>query len=83
LKVANLSPLLSILKLYTSDTRSTRPGSAKTTTFSVYRAEVEKKTRVQSTDEGKKLTCRKFLCVKHSLQQKGNGKKRTPFWSKK
>ena len=50
---ASLIPLLSILKQNTSGARSTRPGSAKTTTFSVYRTEVEEKTRVRSTDEGK------------------------------
>jgi hypothetical protein len=82
-KVASLSRLLSISIQHTNDARSTRPSSAKTTTFSVYREEVEEKTRVQSTDEGKKLTCCKSLCEKHSLQQKGNGKKRTPFRAKK
>jgi hypothetical protein len=35
---------------------------------------LEKKTGVQSTDEGKKLTCRKIFCEKHSMQQKENSK---------
>lgn len=49
-----------ILKLNkcTSDARCPKPGSAKFITVSLYMAEMEKTTRVQSTDEGKKLTCR-------------------------
>jgi hypothetical protein len=49
-----------ILKLnkYIIDTRCPKPGSAKFLTVSTYVAELEKTTRVQSTDEGKKLTYR-------------------------
>jgi hypothetical protein len=43
-------------------------------TISIYKAELEKKTREQSADEGKKLACRKAFCDKHSMQQKENSK---------
>lgn len=79
MKAASLSPLLSILEQNTSDARSTGPGSAKTTTISVCKAEVEKKTGMQSTDEGKKVTCHTSLCEKH---RKGNCKKKTRFRTK-
>jgi len=42
-------------------------------TISIYKAELEKKTWEQSTDEGKKLTSRNSFCEKHSMQQKGGG----------
>jgi hypothetical protein len=40
----------------------------------VYKAELEKKTGVQSTDEVKKLICRKTFCEKHGMQQKKTAK---------
>jgi hypothetical protein len=46
------------LNKYTSDARCPKPGSAKFITLSLYVAELEKTTGVQSTDKGKKLTCR-------------------------
>jgi len=39
-------------------------------TISIYKAELEKKTWEQFTDEGKKLTCRNSFCEKHGMQQK-------------
>jgi hypothetical protein len=49
-----------ILKLNkcTSDARCHKPGSAKFVAVSIYMAKLEKTTGVQSTDEGKELTCR-------------------------
>jgi hypothetical protein len=48
-----------ILKLNkcTSDARCPKFGPEKFITVSIYKAELEKATRVHSTDEGKKLTC--------------------------
>jgi hypothetical protein len=56
-KAANLSPLPSNLKQGISDAISYRPGSAKIVTASPYKAELEKKRGVKSTDTGKKLNC--------------------------
>jgi len=67
-KAARRSPLPSNLKQGTNDAGSSRPGSAKIITISIYKAEMEKKTGMQPTDEGKKLTCRKSLYEKHSMQ---------------
>jgi len=43
--------------------------------ISIYKAELEKKTWEQSTDEGKKLTCRNSFCEKLSMQQKAKNSK--------
>lgn len=78
-KAASRCPLLPILEQNTSDAGSTGPGSAETTTFYVCKTEVEKKTGVQSTDEGKKLTCFRSLWMKHNMQRKENCKKKPLF----
>jgi len=43
---------------------------------------MEMKRGVQSTDEGKKLTCPKSLCYRIGIQLEAKQQNRTPFWSK-
>jgi hypothetical protein len=75
-KAASLGQLPSILKQDTSNSASSRPDLAKLVTIAIHKDELEKKKRrVQSTDEGNKLTCRKSLCENHSMQQKENSKR--------
>ena len=80
-KVSHLSPLSSISKQGTTNARcrkSSRPGSAKIITASLYKTELEKKRGVGFTETSKKLTCPKSLCERHSKQQNGN-RKQDPF----
>ena len=53
----------------TSGATSSRTGSAKITTISPCKAQMEKKTLVQSTDKGKKLNCLKSLYETRNKQQ--------------
>lgn len=45
--------------------------------MSPYKAELEKIRGLQSTNTYKKLTCRKYLCEKHRIQQKETAKEDT------
>jgi len=53
----------------TSDARSSRTGSAKNITISPYKARMEKKTVVQSTDKDNTLNCLKSLYETFNKQQ--------------
>jgi len=74
-KAASLSPLLSVAKQGTSDAGSCRPGSTKIITVFPNEENLEKKRRAQSSDMGKKLICRKSLCLQQSKQQRGKSKR--------
>jgi len=70
MKAASLSPLPSVEKQGTSDVGSYRPGSAKIITAFPNEQKLEKKRRTQSSDIGKKLTCRKSLCLQSNKRKK-------------